>query len=111
MVFGFWKSRHQEIHAVELAERLGKNEVLVIDVREPGEFAMGHIPGAVNIPLSSFTPARLPDPKGRQLVLTCLGGKRSGMALDKCRAAEAAVDTHLKGGMAAWQASRLPVER
>lgn len=89
--------------------RAGK--AVVVDVREVGEFEAGHIPGAINMPLSTFQPSRLPDPGGRKLVLTCLGGKRSGMALDKCGVAEAAVDTHLAGGFSAWQAARLPVER
>ncbi|OCC24208.1 sulfurtransferase [Croceicoccus estronivorus] len=111
MVFGFGKSKHQEINAQELDAMLRDGSALVVDVREPDEFAAGHIPGAVNLPLSRFSPDELPDPQGRQLVLNCLGGKRSGMALDKCGIAKANVDTHLAGGFNAWQAARLPVER
>ena len=84
---------------------------VVVDVREVGEFESGHIPGAINMPLSTFQPSRLPDTAGRKMVLTCLGGKRSAMALDKCGVAQAAVVTHLAGGFGAWQAAGLPVER
>jgi rhodanese-related sulfurtransferase len=84
---------------------------VVIDVREVDEFAAGHIPGAFNMPLSGFRASELPDPQGRTLVLNCLGGKRSGMALDKCSMAKAQVDTHLSGGFGAWQAAGLPIER
>lgn len=115
MVFGFGKEKggmqHREITASELAAMVGAGEALVVDVREMDEFAAGHIPGAVNMPLSTFQPSKLPDARGRTLVLNCLGGKRSAMALDKCSAAQAAVDTHLAGGFGAWQSAGLPVER
>ncbi len=111
MVFGFGKPRHKEISARELADMLTKGEALVVDVREVDEFAAGHIPGAVNMPLSSFQASKLPDPAGKALILNCLGGKRSGMALDKCATAQAAVDTHLAGGFGAWAQAGLPVER
>lgn len=111
MVLGFGKPRHKEITAQELDAMLGAGQAMVVDVREPDEFAAGHIPGAVNMPLSAFQPSKLPDPGDKVLVLNCLGGKRSGMALDKCGVAQAAVDTHLAGGFGAWQAARLPVEK
>ncbi|MCY1670472.1 rhodanese-like domain-containing protein [Novosphingobium sp. SL115] len=115
MVFEFEKgtgnSPHIEISATELDARVRSGKALVVDVRERDEFAAGHIPGAINMPLSSFQPSGLPDAKGKTVVLNCLGGKRSGMALDKCSAALAAVDTHLAGGFGAWQSAGLPVER
>jgi len=111
MVFGFGKPKHREVTAQELDAMVGAGEAMVIDVREVAEFAAGHIPGAINMPLSTFQASQLPDPKGRKLVLNCLGGKRSAMALDKCSVAESFVDTHLAGGFGAWQAAGLPVER
>ena len=111
MVFGFGKARHREVTAEELAAMLQSGEAVVVDVREADEFAAGHIPGAISMPLSAFQPSRLPDSGGKTLVLTCLGGKRSAMALDKCANAQAVVDTHLAGGFGAWQAAGLPVSR
>ncbi|KHK91125.1 rhodanese-like domain-containing protein [Novosphingobium malaysiense] len=111
MVFGLGKPRHKEITAEQLDSMLRADEALVVDVREPDEFAAGHIPGAMNMPLSSFQASKLPHPAGKKLILNCQGGKRSGMALDKCGLATAEVDTHLAGGFGAWQAARLPVER
>jgi len=110
MVFGFGAAKHREISASDLHDMLRKGEALVVDVREADEFAAGHIPGAINMPLSAFQPSRLPDAAGKLLVLNCLGGKRSGMALEKCAGARAAVDTHLAGGFGAWTAANLPVE-
>jgi rhodanese-related sulfurtransferase len=112
MVFGFGKSAaaHKEVNAQQLQEMIAAGKALVVDVREANEFAEGHIPGAVNMPLSTFQASKLPDGGGRTIVLNCLGGKRSGMALDKCVTAQAAVDTHLTGGFGAWASACLPVE-
>ena len=111
MVFGLGKPKHPEVTAQELDAMVRAGDTLVIDVREADEFAAGHIPGSINMPLSSFQPSKLPEAEGKRLVLTCLGGKRSAMALDKCGIAQAAVDTHLAGGFGAWQSAGLPVER
>ena len=110
-MFGQGKKAHREVGAAELAQMLRDGTALVVDVREPEEFADGHVPGAVNLPLSSFDPAAVPHPAGRTVVLNCLGGKRSGMALDQCAVARSAIDTHLAGGFKAWADAGLPVER
>jgi rhodanese-related sulfurtransferase len=83
-------------------------EILLIDVREPAEFAEERIAGAKNIPLSSFDPTALPDAGGKTIVLQCAGGKRSAMAVGKCRQANQAIETHLAGGLMAWKAAGLP---
>lgn len=106
----FEKPAHKEISPAELKEILDRGEALVVDVREEDEFVQGHIPGAVNVPLSTFSIDRLPASPGKRLVLNCLGGKRSGMALDQCNTARANVDTHLAGGFGAWAKAGLPIE-
>ena len=111
-MFGSGKSaKHREIGLAELKALLDQGQALVIDVREPEEFAAEHIAGAVNLPLSSFDPARLPAADGKTVILQGAGGKRSGMALDRCAEAQAAIDTHLAGGLGAWKSAGLPVER
>ena len=111
-MFGLGKTAsHREVTASELQALLAAGSVTLVDVREPNEFAAEHIAGAVNLPLSAFDPAALPATAGKTVVLQCAGGKRSGMALDKCASAEAAVDTHLGGGLAAWKAAGLPTVR
>ena len=110
-MFGLGKKAHREIDAGQLAALVKAGQALVVDVREPDEFADGHVPGAINLPLSSFDPAAVPHPGDRTVVLNCLGGKRSGMALDQCATAQAAIDTHLAGGFKAWADAGLPVER
>ncbi|MBS0282981.1 MAG: rhodanese-like domain-containing protein [Proteobacteria bacterium] len=109
-MLGFGKrDAHREIGPAELHSMLKDGTVLLIDVREAGEFATGHIPGAVNMPLSGFSPRNIPDPEGRTVVLQCAGGRRSGQALDQCAQAQSAIDTHLAGGIGAWKDAGLPV--
>jgi len=110
LVFGFGKGKsHRELQPLELKEMITEGSALLIDVREPDEFVAGHIAGAVNIPLSIFSPRNVPDAGGRTIVLQCAGGKRSGMALDRCAQAQAAIDTHLGGGIGAWKNAGLPI--
>ena len=111
-MFGFGKAAsHREVTPSELQALLAAGHVALIDVREPNEFAVEHIPGAINAPLSGFDATALPVSAGKTVILQCAGGKRSGMALDKCAAASAAIDTHLGGGLAAWKAAGLPTVR
>ncbi len=109
-MFGLRKrDTHREVDPAELHAMLEAGRALLIDVREAGEFATGHIAGAVNMPLSSFSPRNIPDPEGRTVVLQCAGGRRSGQALDQCARARSAIDTHLAGGIAAWRNAGFPV--
>lgn len=95
----------------EVRDRLTAREIVLIDVREPAEFASERIHGALNFPLSTFDPDALPAGGPRAIVLQCGSGKRSAMALDLCRKAGVAVAGHLDGGIGAWRAANLPVIR
>lgn len=109
-MFGLGNGKqHKEIRPNELKAMLADGVALIVDVREPDEFATGHIEGAINLPLSSFDPAKLPQETEKIIVLQCAGGKRSGMALDRCVQAEAVADTHLAGGLGAWKSAGLPI--
>jgi|GEM_PF-2758426 len=67
--------------AARIIEDFG-DRLLIIDVRNPEEFAQGHIPRAINIPVSEF-PARMEEiPVDRPVLLLCLAGKRSTLAFD-----------------------------
>jgi rhodanese-related sulfurtransferase len=97
----------EDVHAAHTAGR-----VLIVDVREPGEFAAERIAGAVNRPLSSFDPAllaELADPVS--VVFQCGSGVRSLKAIHLCRSAGVAVDSHMGGGIGGWKAGGLPTER
>jgi rhodanese-related sulfurtransferase len=110
MVFGFGRKQHRELTPRQLDSLIQQGRALVVDVREMDEFSAGHIPGAINMPLSAFRASQLPDPGEKLLVLNCAAGRRSAMALDKCATARAEIDTHLAGGFGAWRAAGLPVD-
>jgi rhodanese-related sulfurtransferase len=86
-------------------------ELLVIDVREPHEFAIGHIPGSVLMPLSSFDPAALPVDDDRAIVFSCAAGVRSLHAIRLAQAAGVALDAHYVGGFKDWLTAGFPVEQ
>ena len=109
-LLGCGKSKHRELSPRQLDDMIRSNRAMVVDVREVDEFAAGHIPGAINLPLSGFRASQLPDPGDKLMVLNCAAGRRSAMALEKCALAQAAVDTHLAGGFGAWRAAGLSVE-
>ncbi len=93
----------------ELQKALGEGSVTVVDVREPHEFAGGHIPGAVNLPLSRFRLEHLPA--GKRAVLICLSGARSGSAVRHAHGAGATDVRHYARGMNDWRARGGPVVR
>jgi glyoxylase-like metal-dependent hydrolase (beta-lactamase superfamily II)/rhodanese-related sulfurtransferase len=98
-----------EIEVDDLA-RLGP-ETLVLDVREPSEFAQGHVPGALNLPQAELA-SRLGElPRDRPLALICQAGARSLRAARFL--AQAGFDdlVSVRGGTGAWLAAGLPIER
>lgn len=92
--------------------RLATGEALLIDVREPAEFAAGHIPQAISLPLGTLPQALVGLPAGRTLIFQCQSGARGERA---CAVAEgigsdgADLAANLAGGIAAWRAAGLPV--
>jgi rhodanese-related sulfurtransferase len=87
---------------------LKAGRVLLVDVREPAEFANQRIHGAVLMPLSTFEPKALPTDGARRIVFQCGSGKRSRKALDTFVAATGADAAHMEGGIAAWRQQGLP---
>lgn len=105
-MFGSPKTR--DLSPAEVKRELDAHRIVLVDVREPAEFAAERIHGALNFPLSTFDPGALPDAGDRLIVFQCGSGKRSGMAVEQCRKAGHKLDTHLAGGIMAWKAAGLP---
>ncbi len=84
---------------------------VVIDVRTPEEFAAGHIPGARNIPFDQVAQriSEIDAPHG--VALYCMVGPRARKGESALLSAGYSSVLHLEGGLAAWQAAGLPVER
>ncbi len=95
----------REVTATDVAAALRKHAILLVDVREPAEYAAERIHGALLFPLSTFDPAALPVDPGRPVVFHCGSGKRSAVAVGRCLEAGVPAFTHMKGGIIAWKAA------
>lgn len=93
----------EDLHPEQVLRLLNEDRILLIDVREPHEFAQQRIAGARLLPLSRLDAAGLPRDPRRRLVFQCGTGLRSRNAAELClRAGEARV-AHLAGGILAWR--------
>ncbi|MFT3756552.1 MAG: rhodanese family protein [Pseudoxanthomonas sp.] len=91
------------------AKQLLEQGALLVDIREPAEFAQQRIEGATNLPLSQL-PGLLPQVQGRTVIFHCLGGKRTTMNAERlagCTCCEAVL---MEGGLQGWQQAGLPVQ-
>jgi len=89
------------------------NNLVIVDVRTPEEFKQGHVPNAINVPLSEIidNPAILISSKEKPIVLYCRSGYRAGkaaVALDKAGYQSL---RHLEGDMQGWLKAGLSVEK
>jgi rhodanese-related sulfurtransferase len=98
----------QDLAPADVARRLAERSILLVDVREPDEYAAERIHGALLYPLSTFDPRALPDTGGK-IVFQCGSGMRSAKALAAAAAAGLSVAGHLAGGIQAWKEAGLPV--
>ncbi|MEY4979880.1 MAG: Thiosulfate sulfurtransferase PspE precursor [Pseudomonadota bacterium] len=92
---------------------MNREKAVVIDVCNPDEFAAGHVVGAKNIPLSDLE-AKLPGAvknKALPLILVCASGMRSRSAVAVAKKLGFENSRSLTGGMGAWRAANLPVEK
>ena len=107
---GVWEIQPEALH--ERLAAAGRPAVQLIDVREPAEFndALGHLPGAQLLPLSSLG-ARLGEiDRSRPVVTVCRSGARSAQASVLLHQAGLTQVANLAGGLLRWRAEALPVE-
>jgi len=88
---------------IDAAAAAALEGALFVDVREPEEFAAGHLPGAINAPLSALRVAPPKLPTAPAYVLYCSHGVRSRTAAELLVAAGVAGVRHLEGGLARWE--------
>lgn len=103
----------KQVGALEAVQLINRRDALVLDVRESGEYAAGHLPNAKHIPASALA-ARLKDLekfKGRPIVVTCASGARSTLTCGTLKKQGFEEVFALRGGIAAWEQAGMPVEK
>jgi len=101
--------RIDRVTAATLAEQLASREPpLVLDVRGEKEWVEKRIEPSLNIPLNRLEERFADIPRGRRIVLHCASGYRSSIAAGLLVARGITGVTDLVGGIAAWEAAKLP---
>ena len=103
----YWRISLDEAKAM-----LDGGNAIVIDVRQPNEWASGHVAGAVHIPVDDVL-ARIDElPTDKDLLFICALGVRSGLACEMAAAMNLATDRlfNIEEGTPAWIQKNLPTE-
>ena len=85
--------------------------VFLIDVREPDEYAAGHIPGITLIPMGEVASRLAELPRDKEIIVTCRTGNRSGQVADLLRQQGFTNVHNMSGGIVAWEEAGYPVEQ
>jgi len=100
----------ERVSAPMVAEELeGADAPLVLDIRNPREWATKHIGGSVNIPLNHLQERMAEIPRNRRIAVHCAGGYRSSIAASILHQYGITNLIEMAGGLAAWEAAKLPV--
>jgi len=100
------------VNTSEATHLINREDALVVDVREPGEYGGGHILGAKNMPMSRLGDGgEIAKRKERPLIVYCDGSERASKAVAALRKQGYTRVVNLTGGLKAWQQAGLPVEK
>jgi rhodanese-related sulfurtransferase len=100
-----------DIDVATAASLRGRDDVVMLDVRTPEEYAQGHIPGITLIPLDQLSNRLAEVPKDKTLVVTCRSGNRSAQPAQLLRQQGYGNVHNMLGGIGAWQNAGYPVEK
>ncbi len=103
--------RGKRATTLEVTQLMNRGKTVVVDVRDPAEFAKGHLRDAKNIPLADLQTriGELDKAKGKSVVVVCQTGARADKAMKVLQDAGFTDVVGLDGGLAAWQAASLPL--
>lgn len=100
----------ERLSAPMVAEELaGAVPPVVLDIRNPREWATRHIPGSMNIPLNHLRERIGEIPRDHRIAVHCAGGYRSSIAVSILHQYGITNLMEMAGGLAAWDAAKLPV--
>ncbi|MEE4288976.1 MAG: rhodanese-like domain-containing protein [Erythrobacter sp.] len=102
----------RDLSPEEVRALVESGKVRLIDVRTDEEVAQGTISGAEHVAMDRFDPAAVTSSADkRPIVLYCRSGRRSAMVGEKLAGHTGEPAAHLEGGILAWEAAGLPIER
>ena len=104
--------RGKRATVLEVTQLINRGKTIIVDVRNPEEFATGHLPDAKNIPLAEL-PKRMTELekfKTRTIVVVCQKGSRSASAVALLTKAGYTEATSLEGGIDEWNKQGLPLK-
>lgn len=99
----------EKLAPAAVRERLANGTAVLVDIREPDEFARSHIPGALSQPLSGLEQAHLAIDPQADVIFTCRTGMRTAGACDRLAARVSGTAYVLDGGLDGWARAGLPV--
>ena len=100
------------VSATQATLLMNREDALVLDVREPGEYGAGHILGARNVPLARLDGSGdLAKRKDKPLIVYCDGGERAAKGIAALRRLGFTRAVNLSGGLPGWQQAGMPVEK
>src|SRR5512146_547401 len=102
-----------EVSTLEAVQLINRRDAVVIDVRDSGDYAAGHITSARNIPAAQIAERlkELEKFKSRPIIVSCRSGDRSAVASGILRKNGFGEVFSLRGGIAAWQQASMPLEK
>lgn len=102
-----------EVGPIEAVTLINRKDAVVIDVRDEGEFANGHINNARHIPEKQVADRmkELEKFKNKSLIISCASGRRAASVVDNLRKLGFTETVALRGGIGAWQQAGMPLEK
>ena len=102
-----------EVGTLEAIQLINRRDAVVVDVREAGDYASGHIMNAKNIPEAQLGERlkELEKFKSRPIIINCNTGNRSAIASGVLRRGGFNEVFSLRGGVSAWRQANMPLEK
>lgn len=101
----------RDIDVQTTAALQGRDDVVLLDVREQHEYDAGHIPGVVHIPMGEVASRLAEIPTDKTVIVTCRSGNRSGQITSLLQQKGYTNVHNMRGGILAWQQAGFSVER
>lgn len=103
----------KNVHVPQAVQLINRESAVIVDVCEPNEYKTGHIPNAVNVPLSGMAQhlKQLEKHKAKPVLIACRSGNRSVRAGVLLRKHGFEKVYSLAGGLQAWERDNLPLEK